>query len=206
VDFSNTIGLLPGFGFLTGHSFIVTLLICWAITPFGHLLVGLVLESRLVSIQPSKQFLSFFPGDLFLGVPVATFLVMAQNVRSQDRWFNSLGFHVFVLIGALVVATLLTRMEVKDGAYPPRAIKSPTKIYHNFALYGLYGYVAVVSLTAVFAGNHWDSGSIVAAVVAMVFGFVWVSFVVMDNKLSKADSVKKASHAHVADWKPIWVR
>jgi len=206
VDISNTIGLLPGFGFLTGHSFYVTLLICWAITPVGHLLVGLVGESRLVPLRSSEQYLSFFPGDLFLGTAVAGYLVLAGEVRHEDRWFNSLGVHLVVLIGALVVASLLTLMELKGGAYPPRAIKSPTKIYHNFVLYGLYGYVAFVSLMAVFVGMNWNAGSVVAASVSTIFGLVWVRFVFIDSTLTREESAKKAMHAHISDWKPIWVR
>ena len=198
---ADKIGLLPGFGWVTDHEFLPTLVICLMITPVGHLVVGLVGESRLVPLSPGMQFLSFFPGDLFLGAMAAGLFVRAQNMPSESRWYNATWWHLLVLIVALLVATGMTYLEWKSGVYPTRAIFSPTKIYHNLLLYGGYGYVITVTLVALAFGSAKK-----AWVLVVLPGLVWGVLVVKDNSLSAAEASEKAQHAHVEDWRPIWQR
>lgn len=200
MDTAEKIGLLPGFGWIAGHNTWVTLAFCLLLTPVGHCLVGLIGESRWVPLSPSKQFLSFFPGDLFLGVMAASLLVSAQDLPGEKAWYNATWWHVLVLVGALVIATVLTWLEWKSGVYPTAAVFSPTKIYHNFLLYGGYGYIIVTTLVAVLAAEL--SWAFIMA--ALVPGLAWVWLVVQDNSLSGEAAKRKASYAHVADWSPIW--
>lgn len=196
---ADKIGLLPGFSWIAGHGILLTILLCWLLTPIGHCIVGLVLESRLVPLSPRYQFLSFFPGDLFLGGMAAGLLVLAQHLPSESRWYNATWWHVLVLAVCCVVAGALTWMEYKSGVYPARAMYSPTKLYHNFLLYGGYGYIIVVTLVAVsIAARSWW------LVLVLVPGLVWLALVVMDNSLTPDEAKRKASHAHVENWSPIW--
>ncbi len=214
---ADKIGLLPGFGWLADLSFvgdsplgrfISTLLVCWCITPGLFILIGLVLEGRLVPLDSKRQFLSFWPGDFFLGLMAAGLLTAAQLLpeRSQPIGVGALklghqstAFHVFVLVAALAVAASLTYGEWRGGAYPTAAILSPTKLYHNLALYGLYGYVIITTLVAV-AADHSSWWFLVA----LVPGLVWVGLVIADNSTSKEEMAHKAAHAHVAKWQPFW--
>lgn len=201
MEVADKIGLLPGFGWVAGHNLLVTLLICWGLTPFGHLLVGFVGESRLVPISPRYQFLSFFPGDLFLGAMAAGLLVLAQNLPAEQHVYNSTWWHVLVFIGGCAVAVGLTWMEYKSGAYPARAILSPTKFYHNGLLYAGYGYIIVTTLVAVLASarSWW-------LVPVLLPGLVWVFFLYKDNTYQPEDAARKARHAHVENWSPLWAR
>ena len=192
---ADKIGLLPGFGWVADHSFWLTVVICLFITPVGHLVVGLVGESRLIPLSSDKQFLSFFPGDLYLGVMAAGLLVAAKDLSSESHWYNQVWWHVLVLAITLLAAVVMTYLEWKSGVYPTRAIFSPSKIYHNFLLYGGYGYVVVVTLVALLFGtpDKWW-------LFCLLPGLVWMGLVVKDNSLGTTEATKKARHAHVDNW------
>lgn len=207
MDTASKIGLLPGFGWVTGTgNFFLTLMICWLVTPVGMIAVGLICESRMVPLRPSRQFLSFFPGDIFLGVAAAGLLVMARQLPAELRWYNATAWHVIVLVFTALVAVVMTYGEWKSGVYPTRAIFSPTKLYHNILLYVGYGYVIVTTLVAVVAGLSWSSRPTFVAGLAccLVPGVIWGVLVVKDNSLSTAQSHDKAAHAHVGNWEPFW--
>lgn len=196
MDTADRIGLLPSFGWIAGHNFWVTLVICIAITPIGHLVVGMIGESRWVPISPSKQFLSFFPGDLFLAVSVAGMLSLASSIDAGAHWYNATWWHVLVLVGAIVVAILATYGEWKSGVYPTQAIFSPTKLYHNGLLYVGYGYVIVTTLVALLFGGgiEWLLALVLVPAVA------WAVLVVLDSTLRPDQAKEKARHAHTENW------
>lgn len=193
------IGLLPEFGWIAGHDFWLTLVVCLLITPIGHCLVGAIFETRLVPLSPTKQFLSFFPGDIFLGMMTAGLLVLAHRLPAESRWYNATWWHVVVLVSAIAVACALTWMEYQGGGYPPRAMRSPTKLYHNFILYGGYGYIIVTTLVAVViaAGSWW-------LVLALLPGLIWLVCLVGDNFTSEETKNRRVSNAHVEHWYPFW--
>lgn len=203
MNVADRIGLLPGFGWMADHNFWVALVICIAITPIGHLVVGLIGESRIVPIAPSWQFLSFFPGDLFLGVMAAGLLSLGADVSGGQHWYNATWWHGLVFGSAVIVAVVATYSEWKSGVYPTRAIFSPTKLYHNGLLYIGYGYVIVTTLVAVLFGADisWQLPLV------LIPGVIWVILVIKDSTLSAEDPEKlevKARSAHVANWSPIW--
>ncbi len=201
------IGLPPFLDWTVGHDFLVTLLICWAITPGMMILVGLIGEFRLIPLSPSTQFLSFFPGDLFLGAGVACLLTAARGLPDDRRWYSAPIVHLLVMVAAVSAAIYLTRGEWKGGAYPKMAILSPTKLYHNGALYGAYGYLAVVVFIADVAGLGW--GEIFAGgwmTRALIFIGIWVVLVVSEGKIfGPAGMAQKARHAHVETWPYGWL-
>lgn len=125
-----------------------------------------------------------------------------------------------VLVGALAVSFLITRGEYNDpNGYGHRAVLSPTKLYHNGVLYGLYGYVIVVVLVALIGGLwvnwSWESfGALVVCLVPMLLWFLCLVLEQNDAFLEKfaatngqtAQDVKdqRVESAHVDDWQPIW--
>lgn len=204
MNVADRIGLLPGFSQIAGHGFWPTLVVCLIITPGLHQTVAIIGESRWVPMfDHNKQFLSYFPGDIFLGVSVAGMLWLARELAAEDRFYNATWFHLLILAGAVIVAIGMTYLEWKGGVYPTEAIFSPTKLYHNGLLYVGYGYVIVTTLVAlVVAGSLNGEFALI-----LLPGLVWVALVAHDNSLGKnhpAQLEQKAKHAHVADWEPIW--
>lgn len=151
VDTATRIGLLPGFGWIADQSFLVTLLLAWLIVSGLHYPIGIVGESRLIPLRPSKQFVSFFPGDLIPGIGLALFMQLAKRLPAEERWYANVWVHLGMIVVLSVVAFLMTRQEYRDGVYPLRAILSPTKLYHNFVLYVLFAYVIIMPVVAVIA-------------------------------------------------------
>ena len=194
------IGLLPGFNELAmfiGRSLWVGLLVCWAITPGMMFLVALLFESRLLPLRPSKQLLSFFPGDLFLGIMVAGVVWSAARLPEGDRILgpmkvNSLVVQLAILGVVTAVAYAQHSSEVKAGVYPPRAVNSPTKIYHDVVLYVGYGYLAASSCIFNVVSHNWS------ALWWLLAGVPWIALVWWDTIHRNPKS------AHVADWEPLW--
>jgi hypothetical protein len=203
---SERIGLPPFLGWMTDQSFLVTLLICWAITPGMMIVLAVIGESRWLPLGYHRQFLSFFPGDLFLGAGIAALLMAARELPEERRWFTAPIVQIIIFAGAFGVAYWLTRGELRTGVYPKMAILSPTKLYHNFALYGGYGYIAVATLVAVLAGSDWSNPNVRTWLIrALIFVSPWVLAVVFEGKIFGPEGMaQKARNAHVPDWVPIW--
>lgn len=203
---ADKIGLLPGFGWMAGHGFWVTLVICWALTPGMMFVLGIVGESRLIPIAPDRQFVSFFPGDLFLGVTATGLLTLAPQLPAEHHWYNATWWSVLVLICAVVVAVVMTWFEWSSGAYTTRAIFSPTKLYHNGVLYIGYGSVIVTTLVTTLMAVTWSWLNLGLLFGLLVPGFVWAGLIVVDNTSPSDVRARKAAGAHTPHWKPIWRR
>jgi len=200
MDISERIGLLPHVAWLADRSFVSTMLAFWLVTPIVPMLLACVFESRWLPLRPSRQFLSFFPGDLFLGVMMACLFQAARElpgVRVLPLWF-----HVVLQVVTIVAAVLLWNREKEARIYPPRAMRSPTKLYHDFVLYSFYGYVAVATIAAIIAAfivyGTWPSWWTLAG---GLLGLVWAMLVAKDS--TAAGSAVKARFAHIEHWKPI---
>lgn len=208
------IGLLPGFGWVADQAWfgdsvwshlISTLLVCWALTPAGHIVWAFVAQATVVPIDSKRQWRSFFPGDLFLGAAIALVIVSAGKMSStRDGWWQSTSWHVVVLCAAILVATAMTVL-VDRPVMPLSALLSPSKQYHNFLLYAGYGYVAVTSLVAAIAGNGWSPSSLLWVALAAVAVTPWVVFLIQDGQLSREEAVAKQRHAHPAEYKLFWI-
>lgn len=206
---ADKIGLLPGFGWFADWSWWAILLVVWAFTPGMMILIGVIGESRWIPLWSDKQFRSFFPGDLFLGAALTGLFVLAQrHLPAAEHWYNSLWWHVIVFVIVLAVAIFMTYSEWDKGdvldmsRYSTGTILSPTKLYHNFFLYWLYGYMAVTTLVAVvFGGRTWW------VIVPLLIGAGWFALVQYDAVgMSKSTEARnlKAANAHIQDWHPIW--
>lgn len=205
------IGLLPGFGWIADQSWfgdpwwshmLSTLIVCWTLTPIGHVVWGFVAQATVIPLDSQRQWRSFFPGDLYLGTAVALLIVAAGQSRS-DGWWTVWWFHVIVLTATVLVALAITWFVDRPGM-PLSALLSPSKLYHNFLLYGGYGYVGVVAVTAAVAGN-WFTARLVVVGLALVALTPWVKAVIDDSSLSPAAATDKQQHAHPATYKLFWV-
>lgn len=201
---SEKFGFIGPMAWLADQDSWVVLLVCMAITPGLPLLIAPLLEARWLPLDNRLQFKAFFPGDLYLSACVASLLALGRYLPDGQYWYSSWWLHVVVAAGALTVAVALTVMEVKAPttaayAWPMKARTSPTKLYHNFALYGGYGYLAVTTLIACLFGGLWWQ-----ALVAVAIAGPWLYFLSVDNKAPEKVRVARLRYAHIADWRPLW--
>ncbi len=197
-----TTGLLPGFQWIVNGSFLEILLMFWFISPGMHMLVGLVLEGRLVPLGKA-QFDSFFPGDAFLGVAGTCFWWNIQkHLEPSNYWFQPTGVHLFFIAGLLTVGLIQMRQEYTSGTFARRAVMSPTKIWHNVLLYVLLGYPVVIGLAAQFS-SAWDDQFRKLFIIGMMCFLVWVGLLIKDGLKPDEDAI---AGAHVDNWEPIWGR
>lgn len=197
---ADRIGLLPGFGWLfADHGFGMTLAICWVVSPLGVWIMQLAVDRQ--PIVWSQNYLSFFPGDLFLGMLAAAALTMARSLPAAPRWYNGLTFHVALLCVTLMGACLLTWLDYHTKKYTKAEIFTGAKLYHDLGLYGLYAYVILSTLTALIASGTWSKSTGLLSVA--IIGFtVWFILVLIDSTLtgsSKSASAQQPELSTVAD-------
>lgn len=201
-------GLLFGFDWLVDGPWWIVLIKCWALTPLMmFFVIAPIFESRWLSFDLRKQYLSFFPGDFFLGMMVTFLVAFLRQTPLLDMWYDNVWIHGLVLLATCVVAVVLTRGEVKAGFYPRRAMLSPTKIYHNAVLYAGYGYVIVTLLAQAVTHLVVSGDGVMLFVGAMVAVVIWALLIIPDNRLSPESRDLKSRTAHVADWRPLsyWI-
>lgn len=201
---SEKFGFVGPMGWLVDQHPVVIVCLCLLITPGIPVLMAPLLEARWLPLGRKYQFGAFFPGDVFLSAAVAQLLILGRLLPDEQRWYATPSFHTVVALGALTVAVSLTVMEIKAPptaayAWPVRTRTSPTKLYHNFALYGGYGYLAVTALIACLAG-----GLALPVLAAVSLAMVWIFFLMIDNKAPEEVRIARLRYAHIADWKPIW--
>ncbi len=197
-------GFLGPFAWLANQEWWVIMLVCLVITPGMMLLLAPILESRWLPLGPSYQFRAFFPGDVFLSLAVTLLIWSGRELPAEKGWYSSSWFHALVFLATLGLAVGLTLMEIRapvDAAYawPERTRTSPTKLYHNFALYWLYGYMAIVAAAACLAGGLW-----LRLVEALLIASPWLFGLLTDNRAAEEVRLARLQYAHIADWRPIW--
>ena len=206
METTHKVGFLPGIRWLTTGPLWLVFIKQQLMTPIGLILVGIMFESRLVPLHPSNQFVSFMPGDIFLGAYIAGLIWLAGRILpAEKRRYNSRWWHGCVLAVSIAVACLVTYNEYKGGMYMAAAFLSPTKLYHQAVLWTLCPYLAITTLAALIAGGQWARAKYWQTGLVFTPGLVWLSLFIVDNNLSEATARHKAALAHVNQYSPIWV-
>jgi len=201
--YHDPLGLFWYAAWLAGHGFFMSLLLCLLLAPIAMMLIAPVGETRWLPLG-KKQFRSFFPGTLYLGLATALLLLLAGELPYDPRWYNSFWWHLVVQFGALIGAALMTRGDRK--IYEPRALWSPTKVFNN-VLYAFWGYVFVTTFVAVLFGSAWTFWFMIRLAVTCFIAYRWLRLVRRVNRLRKEDPdayARIVATAHDADWQPVW--
>ena len=169
----------------------------WLIWPGLMFLVGLVGESRLVPVW-KHQSKVFIPGEFFLGTALVAELGM-WKVR-MSIWSDDLG--MWVIIISMVTLILFPALRNRDVVnYPPRAIKSPTKITHDIVGYILIP-IAMIGLGVpyiplIFMRDNWANWVVF---LASMVGYSVCVAIDCKNGFTPEDTQAR----HPSDWRPIW--
>jgi hypothetical protein len=177
------------------------LIIAWVVTPLGMILVGLVFESRLVPLW-RNQSKAFIPGDIGLGVVVATGWYMYPQIPDGSFWSSG---RIALLIAPIVCILIcfVMRKQVDVNVYSRGALNSPTKRYHDYFLYLLYmWFLVAISAPAILFGTTWSGENLTVKLHALVWFAVWLTGMVVD--LQDPRMKHKITQMHVAVYRPIW--
>ena len=194
-------GLLPIFGWLVGDNLLDTFIRCLLVTPGGVIIIGLLLEGRLIPFSPKKQYLSFIPGDFFLSAFCSLLIWMPlKTAISRDAWYTQRWWHLLVLL-ICISGAFEMHFKLEAKAYTSRSLNSPTKLYHDIALYGAYNYVMWGGgLPKLLSGN-------LSGIRLLVFAplLIWLILVIIDTTLVELAD-KKREFAHPMNWQFPWKR
>lgn len=131
------------------------LLIAWLITPGMMFIIGLVCEHRRLPVN-RFQAAAFIPGDLILGLALMVESILVRFLPTEGWWQS-----IYLLIVDFSMLALFLYMRLKGDAPNYADIDgataySPTKWYHDFGLYFIYGTILVKPLIPVL---FWASGT-----------------------------------------------
>ncbi len=185
---------------LISERFLTALGLAWLATPIMFVVIGLLLESRLVPLW-RHQARSFIPGDFLLGVTMATGWYLYPRVANDGIWSSVWLWGAAFAVG--IVLAYVWHEKIEAPNYEPRALKSPTKLYHDFGLYGVYGpLLFMIAVPAVFY-TPWDVASWPVKIVALLPFVGWVACLVYDAKHLTPDDARQM---HPGNWRaPDWV-
>lgn len=157
------------------------LLVAWLITPGMMFIIGLVCEHRILPVN-KYQSAAFIPGDLFLGLALMVESILIRFLPDTG-WWQLVPYSIVVDV---IMLALFLYMRLKGDAPNYADIDgataySPTKWYHDFGLYFIYGTILVKPLIPVL---FWASGTgtlaLKVALVLLVVAYVITD--VMDAK------------------------
>lgn len=194
------LGLLPPMSWLAGGGPIAIFIKCFLLTPVMMIVIGIVLESRLIPLTPDKQFLSFIPGDIFLSLFAGSLLVLSSKLPAKKTWYNSLPWQIFALIACLSVAGVV-HFVAEAAVYPPAALNSPTKLYHDIVLYGLFSYLIIPTAIANLVMRNLRAWRWLI----VLLWLAWLALAISDSiPGTNLTGIDKTKTAHIANWQPIW--
>ncbi len=102
-------GLLPVFSWLVGDNLLDTFIRCLLVTPGGVIIIGLLLEGRLIPFGPKKQYLSFIPGDFFLSAFCSLLIwIPLKTAIPRNAWYIQKWWHLVVLLVCISGAFMYT--------------------------------------------------------------------------------------------------
>lgn len=124
------------------------------------------------------------------------------DILNRERYWL---FLVTLLTATITLALIITFGELDSAAkgkpfsFDRRAILSPTKLYHNIALYGAYGFIGSAAyITDIVGGVGWR----VLLWALPLFG--WLVLLFSEGHCTARTRLQKAESAHRRNWRPIW--
>lgn len=194
----------PLYDMLSGISFWLMLVGVSAI-PYAMYPVAYLGESRRPGRGPNDvpvwrdQSRAFMPGDFGLALMVTCCLQLRSRLAAD--WAISLWFKGLVLLVAVGIFLAARTYLYTPKHYSRSAWNSPSKRYHDFVMFLLFGSVALYVCLPVYLTISWQSYWSVHLL--GLFGLaLWVTGNVYDFTHNETPSARQ----HPAAWTPIWRR
>ena len=194
-------GLLVGFN----QSFPVVFAAYLLLTPLlPYVFIAPLLESRWLPFNLRRQFATFVVGDVLLALSAAL-----MTISNQSGEFKRIPAWIMLSVLAITIAVsiVITKGEYTaatrgdEFAYEPRAVISPTKLYHNIVLYAGYAFVLVMLLIEMIL----QGAGLSKVLLALIPAIGWAITLVLEEKLTSDDVRRsRARNAHIASWSYLW--
>jgi len=190
------------FSVLTNTHFWWTFVVVSAV-PYALFVVAYIGESRRPGNNPDDvpvwrdQSRAFLPGDFGLALMFTCCLQYRGDVTA--RWAVSTWLGLSAL--CIGIATFLfARLFLYTTAnYSKAAWNSPSKRYHDFVMYLLFGAAAIYVCIPVYFASQWQSSVLVKLL--GLFGLaVWVVGNIYD--FTHSETPNRRQHPH--EYQPIW--
>jgi FtsH-binding integral membrane protein len=197
---SDKLGSLSWLAWFYDHGWLAAALITAAVSWGAMNIIALVFERRV--LWPSEQYAAFYWGDLIgLSGAAAAITYMARWLPAGHQWYHSVLWHGVVLWVSFVGGAIYWVMEKPN--YTHAQLFSPTKLYHNWVIYGLVGYwlisagIPVLMYSGRSLIRNQDLGAIAATLVL-------VGFLAFYGWTNVYDASHKKPNAHVEfDWSKL---
>lgn len=187
---------------LRNGEFLRVLIIAWAVTPGGVILVGIVFESRIVPIW-KNQSRGFMPGDIALGVMFAIGWYLYPQVPEESFWASAKMPIIGLFVGALTCTLMRTKFD-GENHYSPAELRSHTKRFHDYVLYIVYlTAIIAICVPSILFGTSWSGDNWEIKRLAVFMLAIWVVGMAIDGFDRKMPEKRKKMH--VAAYDPIWV-
>ena len=189
--------LLLVWDMISSPRFLTALMLAWLATPVLYVfLAGRVLEGRWVPLW-EHQARSFFPGDVLLGVVMAAGWYFYEGLSKESFWRSGWLWLAAFVVGFALAYVMHKFVEAPN--YEPRALRGPTKLYHDYGLYGVYGPILFMIVIPAIFYTPWSPAKMIAV---LAFG-AWLYALWWDSEHLTAEDRQKM---HPPDWKqPLWV-
>lgn len=177
------------------------LLVAWLVTPVGMVLVGLVFESRLVPLWRYQSRASM-PGGVALGVMFAIGWYLYAQIPAGSFWGSAKMPIIGLFIGCTTCYLKRSRFNGENN-YPPAALRSPTKRYHDYVLYvGYLTAIIAICVPAILFGTTWSGDNLPTKIFAMMMFGIWLFGMYLD--VTDVFMRDKTKRMHVTVYQPLW--
>lgn len=129
------------------------------VSPGFHLLASPLLERRRVTWK--DDYPAVLVGDPLLALSASGGLWLADG---DLLWIAGAGGAVAAMLAGWLFGWWQTRVEVRQGRYTRRQAFAPTKLWHQYVVYPVLGYLVTASVMSGFA--HAGRAPVIAAFVA----------------------------------------
>lgn len=138
-------GWLPGWDQLISAGGWAVLLGSLIITPGVPYLLALLTEHRL--LRPSRDFYALVLGDLALAAAAGLSAGVIDDARLISPIWLAPPTGWFIPAAGLLFGLYQVLAELKTGFYTKAQAWSPSKLYHQFIIYPVHGYLLTATVT-----------------------------------------------------------
>jgi hypothetical protein len=171
----------------------LALLFGWSVTPGMMFVLGWTLEGRTLPIRENSR--AFLPGDFFLGTLLASSVALLNTAESSASWWTSYEWLWVVFVGTTLVSIAVNAL-CDWPHYGRRQLLSPTKLWHEFVIFCLYGSLLIGLSLPAFVYGELSVFGILLRIAQLGSLAVWVAGLWWDGTRVKLDPEK----LHPTDW------